>query len=185
MPGHEDDHGVDPDKMEQLRTMMDAFLTEEQKFQIFGRKIQPMPNFFYELRDDGGGFPVGVNSVWATKYLRSSFEQASTEPHVDEAQLKEPEYQMSHTKLMQRLRTNDPNKLIGTLIHQEKLATLVLVLSSYYGGLRQSYSNQTYFMALRMLQWGSLTLAYFWRPSCMILQALSCQIWVRLFTFWV
>jgi hypothetical protein len=48
-----------------IRTMLYMCLTEEHQIEIFGRKIQPLPDFRAELMEEGGGFPAGVDHTWA------------------------------------------------------------------------------------------------------------------------
>ena len=45
------------DQMAFTRMMMETFLGDEQQIKLFGRKIEPIPDFRLEMMNQGGGFP--------------------------------------------------------------------------------------------------------------------------------
>jgi hypothetical protein len=69
-----EDESLNADQLAMIRTMINTFTTEEQQNKMFGRKIEPMPDFRLELINEGGGIPLGVDSAWANKRLRLAFE---------------------------------------------------------------------------------------------------------------
>lgn len=84
---------VDTDSMTKMRLMMNMLTTEEKQIELYGRKINLLPNFIGELRNEGGRFPKGVDSEWANSYLQSAFEQLYHEPHFHELYLKSPDFE--------------------------------------------------------------------------------------------
>ena len=106
----EERNSADADSLAAIRLMMNMFMTEEHQIKIFGRKIKPLPDFGDELRNEGGGFPIGVNSKWANRYLRTAFEQSSLLPHTHEMHFKSEDYKPSSTDIMRRMRANSRAK---------------------------------------------------------------------------
>ena len=71
---HIEDTNVAGDETAKIRMMMKN-LSEEQQIHIFGRRIEPMPDFRLELIHEDGGYPLGVNTTWANDFLHQIFEQ--------------------------------------------------------------------------------------------------------------
>lgn len=146
------------DQLGMMRMMMNMFMTEENQSEMFGRKIEPMPNFLQELRLEGGGFPHGVDKVWADKYLRTAFEQSHNLPHFFEYYLKMADYKPDPRDVLKRLGTNDKEKMNwyfgpqfpGNVFSENNAA-------AYTSLLRHSFSNQAY--RKEVLQQGSTHVA--------------------------
>jgi len=137
--------GAAPDMLGSVRRMMDKFMTPEREIQVFGRKIDPMPDFYEELRNQGGGIPKGVDRKWAANYLRTSYEQSYRLPHFFEFHMKEPDYQPEPRHLIKRLGTMDRRKFEWYQsgrkpgdVYQHRSA------NSYHFSIRHSFSNQAY-----------------------------------------
>jgi hypothetical protein len=106
-----EDESTDANQLAMIRMMMNTFITEEKQHKMFGRKIEPMPDFRLELINEGGGIPLGVDGTWANNYLRLAFEQESSLPHMHEIVINTPQYQPGPKDLMKRLGTSHPSKL--------------------------------------------------------------------------
>lgn len=138
------DENMNADQMQMMRMMMNMFMTEKNQIEVFGRKLEPMPNFHQELLK-GGGFPSGVDKIWADNYLRTAFEQANNLPHFMEYDFKRAEYKPEPRDILKRLNTNHPEKLKwyygprfpGNIFPQ-------FTGNAYPGSIRHSYSNQAY-----------------------------------------
>mmetsp|Transcript_9971 Transcript_9971/g.23771 ORF Transcript_9971/g.23771 Transcript_9971/m.23771 type:complete len:437 (+) Transcript_9971:932-2242(+) len=111
---------------------------------MYGRKIKPLPDFCNELRDDGGGFPKGVNPKWANAYLRTAFEQSSSMPHVFEAYFKSPDYKPEPTAILKRAGTNSLVKIDWFCQQREIGDIFPHTAYPYNSDIRHSYSNQAY-----------------------------------------
>lgn len=132
------------DQMALMRSMMKMFMTEEHEIKMFGRKIEPMPDFRMELIQECG-FPPGVDAKWANQYLRLDYEQSSVLPHMDEMCFKQPNYEPTNQDILKRLRTNDRDKLYWYLsapkpgsIYKNHRAY------PYNSYVRHDFSNQAY-----------------------------------------
>ena len=139
------EESLNADQLSMMRMMMNMFMAEELQIKMYGRKIQPVPDFRAELINAGGGFPAGVDRTWATNYLRQSFEHASSLPQNFEVVFKQRDYEPAPRDYLKRLGTNDPVKLkwyFGGLapgsIFEQRSA------HSYSELVRHSFSNQTY-----------------------------------------
>jgi len=135
----------DADQLRQFRTMMNMFMTEEVQINMYGRKIDPVPDFLAELVDGGGGFPVDVDQRWAEKYIRKSFEDASGLPHYFEAFFKQPSWTPEPRYVFKRLNSTEKEKLdwymykaVPGSIFQQR------VCRPYSSLMRHSFSNQAY-----------------------------------------
>ena len=98
------------DQLGMMRMMTNMFMTDENQSKLFGRKIEPMPNFYQELLE-GEGFPHGVNKAWADNYLRTAYEQSNNLPHFFEFHLKMADYEPQPGDVLKRLGTNDKEKM--------------------------------------------------------------------------
>jgi hypothetical protein len=132
------------DQMGMMRMMMNMFMTEENEIEMFGRVIEPMPDFRMELLSDGGGIPSGVDRAWANEYLRLSFEQASG-VHMFEVYFMSEKFAPKPPYILKRLGTNDERKVRWYLgrnypgnIYQHR------AVNPYCELLRHSFSNQAY-----------------------------------------
>ena len=95
-----EDESANVDQMAMMRMMMN---TVEKQIKVFGRKIEPLPDFRLELINEGGSFPMAIDPMWANRYLRRAFEQESALPHTFELHFKISSYQPSQRDLMKRL----------------------------------------------------------------------------------
>lgn len=148
------------DQLGMMRMMMNMFMTDENQSKVFGRKIEPMPNFYKELRLEGGGFPHGVDNGWADKYLRTAFEQSHNLPHFFEYHLKMANYEPEPRDVLKRLGTNDKTKMdwyFGSQHLGNVFPRRVNHASAYTSLLRHSFSNQAY--RKEVLQQGSTHVA--------------------------
>jgi hypothetical protein len=135
---------TDVDMMAMMRQMTSMFLSKQQQIQIFGREIDPMPDYRAEVMQ-AGGFPVGVDHKWAHDRLRIRYEHSSTLPHMMELQFKHPNYEPEGKDILRRLRTNDLVKLCwyfdssrpGSIYKNHKA-------NPYSTCVRHNYSNQAY-----------------------------------------
>lgn len=131
------------DEMALVRQMMSMFLGKEQQIQMFGREIDPMPDFLAEVIQEGG-FPLGVDSKWANDRLRIIYEQSSALPHMMEFSFKQTNYEPQQKDILKRLYTNDIEKVRWYLnsvpgsIYENHKAT------PYGGFVRHNFSNQAY-----------------------------------------
>ena len=136
---------ADADQMGMMRMMMNMFMTEEHQIKIYGRKIDPMPNFQDEVMNASGGIPAGVDLTWANKYLHLAFENASANPHLYEVFVKCGDYKPSSQDYIKRLGTNERSKMewyfgcnIPGSISRKHFA------HPYHDFFRHSFSNQAY-----------------------------------------
>lgn len=135
---------MNADQLALMRTMMNMFMTEEKEIEIFGRKIEKMPNYHEKMKSLG--FPYKVDPRFANDYLRVSYEQNQGLPQMMELYLKNPEYKPSPKDILKRLHTNHPEKLswyFGARDESMKIFTLQLV-TPYASFIRHSFSNQSY-----------------------------------------
>jgi hypothetical protein len=138
------DESADATQMEMMRKMMNMFMTDRHQIELFGRKIEPMPDFRKELLQTGG-FPPGVDKKWADERLRSAFEQDSMLPHMLEMLFKRPGYQPSPKDIFKRLGTNEREKL--TWYMSAKRPGCIYdkhVAHPYCQSARHDFSNQAY-----------------------------------------
>ena len=105
------DEKLNADQMSIMRMMMGSFLSDEQQIKVFGRKIEPMPDFRLEMINEGGGFPKFVDRTWANNLLRQAYEEDSTSPHMFELVFGMSDYKPNQKDLMKRLRINARTKL--------------------------------------------------------------------------
>lgn len=134
------------DQMAIMRMMTNMFMTEEHQVAMYGRTIDPMPNFQNELMQEGGGLPAGVDYDWANSYLRLSFENASANPQMFEVVFKNKSYKPEPHDIAKRLGNNHPAKLkwylggevVAGSIFTEQFA------QQYQDFFRHSFSNQAY-----------------------------------------
>mmetsp|Transcript_5503 Transcript_5503/g.13790 ORF Transcript_5503/g.13790 Transcript_5503/m.13790 type:complete len:730 (-) Transcript_5503:1325-3514(-) len=139
-----DDEHLGANKLSFMRTMISAFMTEEHEIKLFGRKIEPMPDFRLELIKKGGGFPKGVNPKWANDYLREAYEEHCGLPHMLEAAFKSPDYEPRRQDLVKRLRCLDRDRLEWYFTAQPGDIYENRVVTSHARCIRYSYSNQAY-----------------------------------------
>ena len=145
------EESLDPDQMAMSRMMMNQFVMSDpaRQIQIFGRTIEPIPDFYQELQDEGNGrigrwIPKGVDLAWANDYLQRSYEHASALPHMFEFVFKQSSYKPTEKDFMKRLWTNDPKKMkwfVGAVpgsIYTEHIN------HPYATYIRHNFSNQTY-----------------------------------------
>ena len=148
---------VNADQLGMMRMMMNMFMTDEHQSKMFGRKVEPTPNFFQELRLEGGGFPHSVNKEWADNYLRTAFEQSYNLPHFFEFHLKTDQYEPQARDILKRLGTNDKEKVDWYIGPQFPGNIFPRRYSAYTSLVRHSFSNQTY--RKEVLQQGSTHVA--------------------------
>lgn len=140
-----EEESTSADQLAMIRTMINTFTTEEQQNKMFGRKIEPMPDFRLELINEGGGIPLGVDSAWANKRLRLAFEQESSLPHMHEIVINMPQYQPDRKDLMKRLGTNHPSKLEWYCTGEPgSIFRSSFIHPPHASCLRYSFSNQSY-----------------------------------------
>ena len=147
------------DQLGMMRMMTNMFMTDENQSKLFGRKIEPMPNFYQELLE-GVGFPHGVNKVWADNYLRTAYEQSNNLPHFFEFHLKMADYEPQPGDVLKRLGTNDKEKMkwyFGPQFPGKVFPRRGNNATSYTSLLRHSFSNQAY--RKEVLQQGSTHVA--------------------------
>lgn len=145
------------DQLGMMRMMMNMFMTDENQSKVFGRKIEPMPNFYQEPRLEGGGFPHGVDEVWADNYLRTAFEQSHNLPHFFEFHMRLADYEPEPRDILKRLGTNDKEKLQWYFGPQFPGNVFPRRTTAYTSLLRHSFSNQAY--RREVLQQGSTHVA--------------------------
>jgi hypothetical protein len=136
---------LNADQLRMMNMMTNMFMTEEQQFKMYGRKIQPIPDFRAELMEEGGGFPTGVDNTWAHNYLCMSFETASLLPHFYELLFKGKDFKPDPTDYMKRLGTNARAKLdwyFGAVAPGSIF--LQRTVHPYTDSIRHSFSNQAY-----------------------------------------
>ena len=134
---------MNADQLGFMRMMMNMFMTEERQIQLYGRKIEPLPDFSMEMKKRG--LPMGVDSEWAEKYLRLAYENSSGLPHMYEIVFKSPVYEPEAESILKRLGTNDRSKLKwyfgnrspGDIYPNRKAYP-------YCDLVRHSFSNQAY-----------------------------------------
>lgn len=134
------------DQMAMMRMMMTMFMTEEQQVALYGRTIDPMPNFQNELMEEGGGLPVGVDYDWANSYLRLSFENASANPQMFEVVFKSESYKPEPRDIAKRLGSTHPAQL-DWYLGGEVLPGCIFTkrfAQPYRDFFRHSFSNQAY-----------------------------------------
>lgn len=153
----ESKNNMSADQLRMMRMMMNMFTTDEHQSKIFGRKIEQMPDFYQELRLEGGGFPHGVDKVWAGNYLRTAFEQSHNLPHFIEFYIKLADYEPTTEDIWKRLGTNDREKLQWYFGPQFPGNLFPRHTSVYTSLLRHSFSNQAY--RREVLQQGSTHVA--------------------------
>lgn len=136
---------MNADQMGMMRLMMNMFMTEEHQVKLYGRKIDPMPNFHMEMMNEPGNIPFAVDRAWAKKYLHFAYEQACSLPHVFEMHFKTKEYKPARSDLMKRLGTNDPRQLewyfggqVPGCVYEKRVS------GTYPTFFRHSFSNQPY-----------------------------------------
>lgn len=137
--------------MKLMRMMMNMFMTEERQIKVYGRKIDPMPDFRQEAIC-GGGFPQGVDRAWGDKYLRMSFEQKSFLPHNYELFMKRPNWEAEPMDVFKRLNTNHPIKLkwylgpksVGDIFPMDDFLKDDTSRDAYPNIMRHSFSNNPY-----------------------------------------
>ena len=139
-----DDDCVGADQMSVMRMMMSTFLTKEDQIELYGREIEPMPDFRLELIKKGGGFPRGVNHKWANDYLRLAYEEDSALPHTFELAFKNPDYKPTQKDLAKRLRYMNRPRLEWYFTAQPGDIYKDRVTRSHARCIRYSYSNQAY-----------------------------------------
>ncbi|CAB9528467.1 expressed unknown protein [Seminavis robusta] len=136
------------DQMEMMRLMTTMFLTEEHQIKAFGRKIEPMPNFWEEVRQEPtGGIPKSVDKKWANEYLRTSYEQSHSLPHFMEMCMKLAEYEPTMKDFLKRLGTNDPRKVHWFFSQERRPGDIFprgMNVYRYSSFIRHSFSNQAY-----------------------------------------
>jgi len=49
-----------------MRIIVNMFMSDENQHKVFGRNIEPMTDFYQELKTEGGGFPHGVSGKMGT-----------------------------------------------------------------------------------------------------------------------
>ena len=133
------------DQLRMMRMMTNMFMTEEEQIKMYGRKIEPIPDFRTELIKEGGGFPSGVDNTWAANYLCMSYETASSLPHCHELMLKRGGFEPDRSDYLKRLGSNAPVKLewffgaaaAGSIFPHR-------TVHRYHDSIRHSFSNQTY-----------------------------------------
>lgn len=144
------------DELGMMRMQMNKLTVGKQR-KLFGRKIQPMPDFYEELRLEGGGFPHGVDNGWADKYLRTVFEQSHGLPHLMELYMKEDGYEPGPGDVLKRVGTNDKTKLDWYWGPQHPGNVFPHNPEAYSSLIRHSFSNQIY--RKEVLQQGSTHVA--------------------------
>ena len=133
------------DELRMIRMMTNMFMSEEQQFKMFGRKIEPVPDFRAELIKQGGGFPTGVDNTWADNYLCMSYENASLLPHYYELTFKKADFEPHKSDYGRRLGSFALDKL-EWYFGAASLGSIFLkrTASPYSESIRHSFSNQTY-----------------------------------------
>lgn len=134
------------DQLQMMRMMM-SMMSVEQQMEVFGRKLDPMPDFRREFIS-GRGFPLGVDKAWGDNYLRTSFEQSSACPHSFEMAMKMPAWEPQSFDILKRLGTNDPAKLdwyckpksVGSIFRVDDVTRN----TAYTKLMRHSFSNNPY-----------------------------------------
>jgi hypothetical protein len=133
------------DQMAMMRMMMSMFLTEEKQIEAFGRKIEPLPNFWHEVLFDHDVLPEDVDRQWAGRYLRTAFQQTCDLPHLMELHIKRKEYSPSGMDLIRRLGNNDPTKVEWYSKQLRQPGDIFPQTMHPYTTLtRHSFSNQAY-----------------------------------------
>uniref|UniRef100_A0A7S4AFQ8 Uncharacterized protein n=1 Tax=Pseudo-nitzschia australis TaxID=44445 RepID=A0A7S4AFQ8_9STRA len=107
---YNDNETLNADFLKMMRMMKNTYETEENQIKIYGRKIEPLPDFRLELINEGG-FPKAINYTWANNYLCQVYEQECNLPHMFELVFNSPEYKACPKDLLKRLGTNHPSKL--------------------------------------------------------------------------
>lgn len=125
--------------------MMTEMMPPEKQRKMFGRKIEPMLDFRFELGKYGGGFPAGVDAACANDYLRQSYEHARSLPHVMEMHLRQKQWEPDEHDILKRL--NSPWRLewyLGDGRRGDFCPELPEEGSTYASYVRHSFSNQAY-----------------------------------------
>jgi hypothetical protein len=124
--------------------MMMHMAPEETQIDMYGRRIEVIPDFIAELKREGG-FPAAVDHRWACSYLRLSHEQASSLPHIDELHLKSLGYEPDMKDYVKRLATNHTAKL-GWYLSDRAEGDIYTNQQDhgYARSVRHNYSNQVY-----------------------------------------
>jgi tetratricopeptide (TPR) repeat protein len=127
-----------------LNMMIEQLPIEKQK-KVFGRRIEPMVDFRFELGKYGGGFPTGVDGDCANDYLRQSYEHARALPHTMEMHLRQEQWEPAEHDILKRL--NSPWRLewfLGGGQYGDICPEPPAEASAYAPFLRHSFSNQAY-----------------------------------------
>ena len=128
-----------------LLNMMTEMMSPEKQRQMFGRKIEPMLDFRFELGKHGGGFPTGVEAASADGYLRQSYEHARSLPHTMEMHLRQKQWEPAEHDILKRL--NSPWRLkwyLGGGQLGDLCPELPAEGATYASYVRHSFSNQAY-----------------------------------------
>ena len=128
-----------------LLNMMTEMMPPDKQRKMFGRKIEPMFDFRFELGKYGGGFPTGVDAACANDYLRQSYEHARSLPHTMEMHLRQTHWEPDEHDILKRL--NSPWRLewyLGDGQRGDFCPELPAEGSTYASYVRHSFSNQAY-----------------------------------------
>jgi len=134
---------ADPEMMALTRMMMSSF-NEQMQMELYGRRIPVLPDFRIELVEEGG-YPEGVDEVWAHDHLSISYENAAASPHVKEMSFIRPKYEPHPSEAAKRLGRPTVDKLqwyyssraVGDIYTDREDHV-------YPGSVRHNYSNQGY-----------------------------------------
>jgi len=135
------------DQLRMLRLMVDQGMTEEHQIKIYGRKIEPLPDFRAELlHESGNRFPVGVDPAWANGFLQEVFENAHGLPHHLELHLKQEDWEPEKHEYIKRLGTSPPSKVKWYFKDEKTIGSVydLRCATPYTDLVRHSYSNQAY-----------------------------------------
>ena len=139
------DEYLNADQMSMMRMLMENFSSDEQQIEVFGRKIEPMPDFRLEMINEGGGFPKFVDHAWANNLLRQAYEEDSALPHMHQLYFEMPDYEPDQKDFMKRLRTNDPTKLEWYFSPRKPGDIFEKCMVALHGDcMLYSFSNQAY-----------------------------------------
>mgnify|MGYP005857478597 CR=1 FL=1 len=171
---------MDADQLAMMRMMMNMFLTKCKQVEVFGREIEPLPDFCAELENHGGGFPAGVDPKWAKQYLRTAFEQSSNLPHFFEFYIKGSNYEPSSEDIWKALTPIILPSYSGILVHVLLEISFQYILPKHTAPTLQIFfdtaiatrpiEKRCCTAELPILQLGLLTLVFCLRLSWPILQ---------------